>query len=181
MPIFKNKKNHKSSNDWNEEHELSTEKTEFLPKEDNKEKGKCKQLPQGHGKTAPKMGIKSYIDNITEEQDEEVITCLMTSFGYYFDEKSANSKIMDVVEQSSIEKHIHSRFAFFECAEQTLFNAFHNIYFLQKTCFILVVDMRKSLDEQLCDENCDSRYKTWTYKGNIEIRVVSISFNYRVL
>lgn len=83
---------------------------------------------------------------------------------------------MDAVDQSSIEKHVHSRFAFSESAEQTLFNAFHNIFFHQKTCFILVVDMTRCLDEQLCDENCDSRFKPWTYGGNVEIRVISIFF-----
>lgn len=158
------------------ENELSTEKTEFLPKEDSKEKRKCEQLPHDHCKTPPKMKTKSFINNITEEHDEEVITCLVTNFGYYYDEKPANSKMMDADDQLSIEMHVHSRIAFFECAEQTLFNVLHNIYFLQKTCFILVVNMTKSLDEQLCEENRDSRFKTWTYGGNIEIRVSLIIF-----
>lgn len=82
-------------------------------------------------------------------------------------EKYAISKIMDVVKQVSTETHLHPRITFLDFAGQSAYYAFHQIYLSPKTCYILVVDMTKSPDEQdiELDERTGSRFESWTFKG----------------
>lgn len=87
----------------------------------------------------------------------------------FFDniEKYAFSKIMDAVKDLSNEKHLCPRITFLDFAGQSMYYAFHQIYLSSKTCYILVVDMTKSPNEQVLetDESCCSLFKSWTYKG----------------
>lgn len=77
------------------------------------------------------------------------------------------SKIMDAVKDLSIENHICPRVTFLDFAGQSMYYAFHQIYFSPKTCYILVVDMTKNLDDKVTktDEKCCSLFKSWTYEG----------------
>lgn len=89
-----------------------------------------------------------------------------TTLAHHVDENYAISKIMDAVKQLSKEKELRPRITFLDFAGQSLYYAFHQIYLSPKTCYILVVDMTKNFNESPdTDEECASRFASWTYKG----------------
>lgn len=90
-----------------------------------------------------------------------------TTFAQNVDENDAISKIMDAVKQLSKEKGLRPRITFLDFAGQSLYYAFHQIYLSPKTCYILVLDMTKRLEERVpdTDEQCASQFVSWTYEG----------------
>lgn len=73
---------------------------------------------------------------------------------------------MDAVNQMSNEKDLRPRITFLDFAGQSLYYAFHQIYLSPKTCYILVVDMTKKFNERPdTDDECASRFTSWTYEG----------------
>lgn len=89
-----------------------------------------------------------------------------TTLAHHVDENHAISKIMDALKQLSNEKDLRPRITFLDFAGQSLYYAFHQIYLSPKTCYILVVDMTKKFTEKpKTDEECASRFTSWTYEG----------------
>lgn len=85
----------------------------------------------------------------------------------YKRKQNSLSKIMDAVKYLSMENHICPRVTFLDFAGQSIYYAFHQIFFSPKTCYILVVDMTKNLDDKVTvtDDKCCSLFKSWTYEG----------------
>lgn len=82
-------------------------------------------------------------------------------------DESIETKIMDAVNHVPIKKQICPRVNFLDFGGQSMYYAFHQIFFSPETCYILVVDMTKKLDEKVTktdDEGC-SLFKSWTYEG----------------
>lgn len=81
--------------------------------------------------------------------------------------KSAFSKILNAVEELSSDDHLCPRITFLDFAGQSMYYAFQQIYFSEKTCYILVVDMTKKPNEQVHETNnrCCSLFDSWRYKG----------------
>lgn len=77
------------------------------------------------------------------------------------------SKMMDAVKYLSTENQSCPRVTFLDFAGQSMYYAFHQIYFSPKTCYILVVDMTKNPDDKVTetDDECCSLFKSWKYKG----------------
>lgn len=84
----------------------------------------------------------------------------------YKKEQNNFSKIMDADKDLSMENHICPRVTFIDFAGQSIYYAFHQIYFSPKTCYILIVDMTKNLDDKVTktDDECYSLFKSWTYE-----------------
>lgn len=86
------------------------------------------------------------------------------------DECYAISKIMDDVKKHSCDTLLRPQISFLDFAGRSLYYAFHQIFLSPKTCYILVVDMTKSLNELVLDSGEDdlycSRFKSWKYQGN---------------
>lgn len=86
------------------------------------------------------------------------------------DECYAISKIMDDVKKHSSDTLVRPQISFLDFAGQSLYYAFHQIFLSPKTCYILVVDMTKSPNEQVLEPDEDeidcSRFKSWKYQGN---------------
>lgn len=89
---------------------------------------------------------------------------------YDDDERYAISKIIDDIKNLSSENLIRPRITFLDFAGQSLYYAFHQIYLSPKTCYILVVDMKKNPNEEVPEPDMDeidcSRFKYWKYQGN---------------
>lgn len=108
----------------------------------------------------------SLLQNRTEKSHRSNSTDFVSNYGHSNDEKYAMSKIMEALEQ--LNKNPRPRITFIDFAGQSIYYAFHQIYLSPKTCYILVLDMTKSLDEKVdSDETVGSRFVSWTYKGNI--------------
>lgn len=86
-------------------------------------------------------------------------------------EQYAMSKILDVVKQLSDETHLRPRITFLDFAGQSLYYAFHQFYLSPKTCYILVMDMTKCLDEQEREKDgkAGGYFESYTYKGNLDL------------
>lgn len=86
------------------------------------------------------------------------------------DECYAISKIMDDVNKHSSDTLLRPQISFLDFAGQSLYYAFHQIFLSPKSCYILVVDMTKSLNELVLEPEEDeidcSRFKSWKYQGN---------------
>lgn len=86
------------------------------------------------------------------------------------DEHYAISKIIDDLIKRPSVKSIPTRITFLDFAGQSLYYAFHQIYLSPKTCYFFVMDMSKSLSEEVSEpdvaELSCSRFKSWKYKGN---------------
>lgn len=102
----------------------------------------------------------------TEKSHRSNSTDFVSNYGHSNDEKYAMSKIMEALEQ--LNKNLRPRITFIDFAGQSIYYAFHQIYLSPKTCYILVLDMTKGLNEKVdSDETVGSRFVSWTYKGNI--------------
>lgn len=102
----------------------------------------------------------------TEQSHRSNSTDFVSNYGHSNDEKYAMSKIMEALEQ--LNKNPRPRITFIDFAGQSIYYAFHQIYLSPKTCYILVLDMTKGLNEKVdSDETVGSRFVSWTYKGNI--------------
>lgn len=89
------------------------------------------------------------------------------------------SKLTDAVKDLSMENHICPRVTFLDFAGQSMYYAFHQIYFSPKTCYILVVDMTKNLGDMVTktDDKCCSLFKSWTYEGMKKILCFRLANN----
>lgn len=82
------------------------------------------------------------------------------------------ASIIDAVQKLTIEGNDKKTITFLDFAGQSIYYAFHQIYFSHATFCILVVDMSKNPEDK-CEAKhvsdndfCCSRYESWTYKGN---------------
>lgn len=77
------------------------------------------------------------------------------------------TKFMDAVKELSNDNHMCPRITFLDFAGQSMDYAFQQIYLGAKTCYILVVDMKKHFDEHVNEkyERCCSLFESRTYKG----------------
>lgn len=117
-------------------------------------------------KTSLLNGVNYSLQNRTEKSHRSNSTDFVSNYGHSNDEKYAMSKIMEALGQ--LNKNPRPRITFIDFAGQSIYYAFHQIYLSPKTCYILVLDMTKSLDEKVdSDETVGSRFVSWTYKGNI--------------
>lgn len=117
-------------------------------------------------KTSLLNGENFSLQNRTEKSHRSNRTDFVSNYGHSNDEKYAMSKIMEALEQ--LNKNPRPRITFIDFAGQSIYYAFHQIYLSPKTCYILVLDMTKSLDEKVdSEETVGSRFVSWTYKGNI--------------
>lgn len=106
------------------------------------------------------------LQNQTENSHKRNSKGFESSCNHNNDEEYAMTKIMDALEH--LNTNPRSRITFIDFAGQSIYYAFHQIYLSPKTCYILVVDMTKGLDEKVnSDETVGSRFDSWTYKGNI--------------
>lgn len=115
----------------------------------------------------PVLNGESYsLQNRTEKSNRRNSTDFVSNYGHNNDEKYAMSKIMEALEQ--LNTNPRPRITFIDFAGESIYYAFHQIYLSPKTCYILVLDMTKDLNEKVdSDETVGSRFVSWTYKGNI--------------
>lgn len=94
------------------------------------------------------------------------------------DECYAISKIMDDVNKHSSDTLLRPQISFLDFAGQSLYYAFHQIFLSPKSCYILVVDMTKSLNELVLEPEEDeidcSRFKSWKYQDYYKFWLQSI-------
>lgn len=145
---------------------LSTRPNEMVT-EDTEDEDEL--LPSSTVNTLPNSkrntSVLQYVSEIKCGKNESI----RTDEAVVDDECYAILKIMDNIKNQSNEKLMRPRITFLDFAGQSLYYAFHQIYLSPKTCYILVVDMTKSPDEQVSEPDVDeidcSRFKSWKYKG----------------
>lgn len=85
-------------------------------------------------------------------------------------EQYAILKIKDAVNELLNETDLRPRITFLDFAGQSMYYAFHQIFLGPKSCSILVVDMTKSLDDKVSDQDENekecSQFASWRYRGN---------------
>lgn len=85
-------------------------------------------------------------------------------------EKYAILKIKDAVNELLNENDLRPRITFLDFAGQSMYYAFHQIFLRPKSCSILVVDMTKSLNDEVDvkdgnEKEC-SQFASWRYRGH---------------
>lgn len=143
-----------------------------IAKEDTEDEESRIRLPSSTGNALPNSKKSTCaLQYVSEKKDgkNESYECIGTDKDVVDDECYAISKIMDNIKNQSSEKFMRPRITFLDFAGQSLYYAFHQIYLSPKTCYVLVVDMTKSPDEQVLEPDVDeidcSRFKSWKYKG----------------
>lgn len=129
-----------------------------------------KLLPHSSCKVLPNRKRNSSSLHILEKNHGENNEWLKTDKVPDDNEQYAISKIIDDITKVPSENLIRPRITFIDFAGQSMYYAFHQIYLSRKTCYILVVDMTKSLDEEVLEPNEDEmdccRFTSWKYQGN---------------
>lgn len=82
----------------------------------------------------------------------------------------ANNYNADAVNELLNENDLRPRITFLDFAGSSMYYAFHQIFLRPKSCSILVVDMTKSLNDKVSDQDENekeySQFASWRYKGN---------------
>lgn len=163
------------------DNEDTTEDTKLLnlstcPKEmvteDTEDEERRILLPSSTVNTLPNSKRNTSVLQYVSEKKcgkNESYECIRTDVAVVDDECYAILKIMDNIKNQSNEKLMRPRITFLDFAGHGLYYAFHQIYLSPKTCYILVVDMTKSPDEQVSETDVDKidgrRFTSWKYKG----------------
>lgn len=102
-----------------------------------------------------------------EKNHRKSNACIRTDISLQDDERYA--RIIDDDKKLPGENLIRPLITFLDIPGPSLFHAFHQIYSSPRTCYIMVVDMTKSPNDQvleLVDKIDCSRTKPWKYQGN---------------
>lgn len=145
-------------------------KNKDIVKDDDIDEESKKLLSHSSGKSLPNRKRISSSHHILEKSLEKSKQCTRTDKALDDDEHYAISKIIDDIIKLPSENLIRPRITFIDFAGQSMYYAFHQIYLSRKTCYILVVDMTKRLNEEVLEPNggkmdC-SRFTSWKYQGN---------------
>lgn len=110
--------------------------------------------------------IKTHTDDMEIKDSGENIE--MSHISKSIIKKETMSGILDAIKQFTNKNRRHPRITFLDFAGQSMYYAFHQIYFSPKTFYVLVLDMSKSPDEKVheMEDKRGSRFASWTYKGN---------------
>lgn len=104
-----------------------------------------------------------------EKNHRKTNECIRADISLQDDERYAILKITDDYKNLPSENIIRPLITFLDIPGPSLYYAFHQTYSSPKTCYIMVVDMTKSPNDQVLehvDEIDCSRTKPWKYQGN---------------
>lgn len=117
----------------------------------------CKQNPALIKTQTVDMELKDCAENIEISPTSTLVI-----------KEETMSEILDAIKKMTNKNRIHPRITFLDFAGQSMYYAFHQIYFSPKTFYVLVLDMSKSHDEVVhkTEDKRGSRFASWTYEGN---------------
>lgn len=134
-----------------------------------KDKENRKLLPDSHDKILSKSEKNCppiYIENKYRKSN----ACMRNDTFLQDDGRYATLKIIDDDKKLPSENLISPQITVLDISSPSLYYAFQHIYLSPTTCYIMVVDMTKSPNDQVLEHVVDeidcSRSKSWKYQGN---------------